>query len=202
LAITTWQAQPRDQADAYANSKLTDALAGDALAADCLRIMVYEIVKRMRLPRSLQESADSRHDVYLETLERLEANGGRRWRLYQSEIHSSGQGRFEGWVKTVAYRVALNRTARQIERAVHVPLPDVASPRHMPLADVVDLQRVQQLLRTIPARDRDALLRWASGVSWQEVATGLGFSSPDAVRMRIIRLLSRLREQLGSSPEG
>jgi len=72
--------------------------------------------------------------------------------------------------------------------------PEQVPPEATPPALIADRDELDRILHGVPPDDRQLLQMHADGYSWKELAAVAGMT-PDAVRMRVTRLLQRLRER-------
>lgn len=118
-----------------------------------------------------------------------------------------GPGSLWAWVRGISGHVLNDVWRRQdrnpvgdvdVDNSLHHPEAEDESP----LGRLVEDERGQLLLAEIgklKERERKAiLLRLESGMSFQAVATALGYASPDAARMSVGRALRQVAERLGT----
>lgn len=99
------------------------------------------------------------------------------------------------WLLTVAANEA-RRLARRERHRVHAEQRAAARAREPTPVDAADFADLARLLDQLALEERELLgLRYGLGFTSQEIAARLG-SSPNAVRVRLTRLLQRLREEL------
>ncbi|RLK53723.1 RNA polymerase sigma factor [Actinokineospora cianjurensis] len=114
-----------------------------------------------------------------------------------------GLGRFTGtcsfavWVYAIARNAALG-VLRTRKRRGEVDLDGVAEPSTGPFTDAIgDTLDVRAALAALPANHREAVLLWASGLTYAQVATVM--SAPtNSIRVWIHRARHSLRDRLGS----
>ena len=109
------------------------------------------------------------------------------------------EARVRAWLVAVAANVARDALRRQRRRSalpLSIDLPSQGSDDPDRAIDVVDLERV---LRGLRPEDRALLsLRYVGGLDSGEIAAQLGMSA-SGVRTRLLRLLERLRMDLGDA---
>lgn len=107
--------------------------------------------------------------------------------------------RIRSWLVAIAAnqaRDALRRQRRRSTLPLTIDLPSPGSDDPDRTIDVLDLERV---LRGLKPEDRALLaLRYVGGLDSSEIATQLGMSA-SGVRTRLMRLLARLRLDLGDA---
>lgn len=111
-----------------------------------------------------------------------------------------GRCPFGAWVFSIARNAALS-VIRARGRRPDVGLEDYDErPRDgdsTPFADVVvETMTVQAALEKLPEKHREALLLWAGGMSYAQVAESMG-SPLNSVKVWIHRARTSLKEQLG-----
>jgi RNA polymerase sigma factor (sigma-70 family) len=116
-------------------------------------------------------------------------------KLYQSPPEE--EGNLLGWLRTVAYRTALNhlrgeKSRRRREERIELERVNVVT-----LDEVVwrnqEVKAVRQALESLSARDRTALLMRHSGSSYTEIAEAVGLNKT-SVGTVLARAQMRFRE--------
>jgi len=110
--------------------------------------------------------------------------------------------RFKSWLGLVATSQAKNRL-RARRDVVTDKMPDADSGTKAPLDRMIEAEergRLREALRRIPEKNRMVLvLRYQSGLGYQEIADALGVAAT-TVRSRIYEGKKMLREQLEAEP--
>ena len=174
--------------------------SGDAAARDLLLCRFLVPMRRWahgRLPgraRDLLDTDDLVQGTFLRTLNHL------------GSIPLDGEGSFLAYLR----RVLLNRITDQIRRTdrwpgrdeLPDPLPD-AGPS--PLEEAIGqeaLERYDRALQTLPGMQQEAImLRLEMGFGYDEIASALGYPTPNAARAAIARALLRLVRAM-KAPDG
>lgn len=127
------------------------------------------------------------------------------WR--SSESYDPERGSVESWLLGIARNVLRRderEQAREAERRAAAELDDLASPRPGPEEDTLRRRRVERLMEAVwelPGEDRDLVaLAYGADLSRRRIARMLEIS-PEAVRVRLHRVLARLRGRLEESEE-
>ncbi|WP_026421577.1 RNA polymerase sigma factor [Actinokineospora inagensis] len=108
----------------------------------------------------------------------------------------TGSCTFAVWVYAIARNAALT-VLRTRKRRAEVDLDGVAEPASGPFADAVaTTMDVRSALATLPERHREAILLWAGGLTYDQVASVMA-APVNSVRVWIHRGRRALREQLG-----
>jgi RNA polymerase sigma-70 factor (ECF subfamily) len=139
--------------------------------------------------------------VYAMTGDRAEAEDAvaeayaRAWQRWSTVAHCNDPA---GWVRTVAFRIAVSSWRRAINRRfAHVRLGRPA-PAPEPSPDTIVLV---EALRRLPAAQRRAIVLFhMAGLSVDEVAQETG-ASPSAVKARLSRGRHALASLLGNDQE-
>ncbi|GAA2335590.1 RNA polymerase sigma factor [Dactylosporangium salmoneum] len=110
----------------------------------------------------------------------------------------AGRGTFAAWVLAIARNAArdvLRRRAGARETGLDAAGPERADAGPL-FADVVsDVLGVRAALATLPVNHREALLLWAGGLTYEEVATAVR-APVNTVKVWIFRGRQRLRREL------
>ena len=175
---------------------LAQARAGDRNALDQLFARFEPELRRLargRLPRQSRgtlETPDLVQDTLLQTfthIDRFEDRGDGALRAYMRQVLLN---RIRD-----AYRSAARRQAPE-----SLP-PDAVAPGPSPLESAIGAQAVARYdaaLATLPESDRELVIaRIELGLSYPEIATATGRTTPNAARMAVMRALVRLSEALG-----
>jgi RNA polymerase sigma-70 factor (ECF subfamily) len=123
------------------------------------------------------------------------------WR--SRDAYDPERGSVESWLLGIARNV-LRRDeraeAREAERRGAAELDDLASPGPGPEEEALRRRRVERILEAVwdlPSADRDLVaLAYGADLPRRRIARVLDLS-PEAVRVRLHRVLARLRERLG-----
>jgi RNA polymerase sigma-70 factor (ECF subfamily) len=103
------------------------------------------------------------------------------------------------WVRTAAWRVAISRW-RRARRLLRVH--DGASPQLDAFENLVDLVSLSSALRTLPRRQREAIVLYhLAGLSIDEIA-GQVQAPPGTVKARLSRGRAALAQILGDQEDG
>ncbi|MCB9525333.1 MAG: sigma-70 family RNA polymerase sigma factor [Myxococcales bacterium] len=175
------------------------ALADGEPAAVRLFERTHRPVVRRALSRALgkwrPEAPVEPEDLVQDFVGFLFEDGGRRLRTF------AGRSSFTGWLYTVALRYFQRRLARERHdrRGDEAHLGRLPARRHDPEQRAQQAQtdaRVRAVVAELPPSDQLLVrLFFVEGLNASEVAEALG-KGKSAVRMRKMRLLERLREQL------
>lgn len=168
---------------------------GDRLAADDLCRRFLPRLRRWahgRVPpgaRGLLDTDDLVQNTLRRTLDHMKGFEERR------------EGAFVGYLRTVLLnqiRDAARHAGRRPERGeIESDIPD---DRPSPLEAAVGreaLERYEAALARLPGEDREAVvLRVELGMGFAEIAEAIGAPSPNAARMRVVRALVRMAEEV------
>lgn len=184
--------------DLTATSDLLDrARSGDEAALDELfrrHLAPLRRWARGRLPRWTRDLRDT-EDLVQET-------------LTQTLKHLPGfTPRHEGALQAYLRQAVMNRVRDEVRRTVRHPIPDgigthesFLDPGASPLEEVIGreaMDRYEAALQRLDPQEREAVIaRVELQQSYQQIATALGKSSPDAARMTVTRALVRLAEEM------
>ena len=115
-------------------------------------------------------------------------------RVARGPVPAATDAERRAWVFKIARNLALNHLRDGRRRSATVELADAATPAMQELATAM-----RQALDALQALDRDVfLLRESAGLGYDEIA-GACDLTVDAVRMRLHRARTGLREALGGS---
>jgi RNA polymerase sigma factor (sigma-70 family) len=149
---------------------------------------------RGRLPRWTRDLRDT-EDLVQET-------------LTQTLKHLPGfNPRHEGALQAYLRQAVMNRVRDEVRRTVRHPIPNglgthesFLDPGASPLEEVIGreaMERYEMALQRLDPPEREAVIaRVELQQSYQQIATALGKSSPDAARMMVTRALVRLAEEM------
>jgi len=106
--------------------------------------------------------------------------------------------RAKGWLFIVAANMARDEARKAARERRHLTLLARETPDHVPsshetLEGDLDRARVRQALEQLAPRDREVLLLWDSGLSYEEIARHTGLAS-GAVGTTLARARRRLVE--------
>jgi RNA polymerase sigma factor (sigma-70 family) len=110
-----------------------------------------------------------------------------------------------GWLFVVAANMARDEARRQARERRHLtllknePEPEVADPEDL-LTAQQERDRVRRALDALTPRDREVLLLWDAGRSYEEIATHTGLAK-GAVGTTLARARRRLVEAYGAGNE-
>jgi RNA polymerase sigma-70 factor (ECF subfamily) len=113
-------------------------------------------------------------------------------RAWRAPVAGETEGEQRAWLFRVARNLALNHLRDVGRRPQTVELTDAAQPATQELSIAL-----QQALAALPDLDRDVfLMKETAGLSYEEIASACEVTV-DAVRARLHRARSHLRESLG-----
>ncbi|WP_432994674.1 RNA polymerase sigma factor [Dactylosporangium sp. CA-233914] len=110
----------------------------------------------------------------------------------------TGRGPFAAWVLAIARNAArdvLRRRANARELGLEAAGPDPADGAPLFAEVVTDVLGVRAALRALPVNHREALLLWAGGLTYDEVAATIQ-APVNTVKVWIHRARQRLRREL------
>lgn len=217
-----WNGRTPEERNEYANVLMFLMLEDDdPVAPAAFEIIVHEIIKSPTTPMPFAGECDEelRAAVAVAVMEKLRTSEADPWRRlmdYQRE-HPGIGGNFRAWLRLIAFRTAVDVMRRHPLHAnantdphwretVPVDEWDDASEsmeqwyRETPLDVRLDVLRTlavtgQWLEQQDPVDARMLCLRVDQGLGYGEIAEQVGLT-PDAVRKRVTRLRSRLRQHL------
>lgn len=168
---------------------------GDRVALDRLLERCMPRLRRWahgRLPqwaRGVLETSDLVQDALISAMGRLEV------------FESRHQGALQAYLRQAVLNHIRDVLRQQGRRGYHVELPeDLKDEGTSPLERVIGLQNAERydhaLARLRPA-DREAIIgRLELQQSYEELATALDKSTPDAARIAVARAMKRLAEEM------
>jgi len=121
---------------------------------------------------------------------------------FQSLPSYRGEGTLRAWLFGIARRVCARHVEVRVRRDARLRLVHAAGHDTGDSTDLVArrqvAERAREALQQLRPTERDAvLLRFASDLSFKEVADACGIDEPTA-RKRVSRALARLRETIGA----
>lgn len=156
----------------------------------CIRPFLQELIRSWIGPELRGRLLDS--DVVQESLVRITQ--------HLHEFRGDEPGHFLAWVRTIAFRAAID-CKRRLDRAQNGsgPLHEAAAPGLTPLETVEHADEILHLfaaLGRLSARRRDVLLgKFFEGLSGAQLAERMGISEGN-VRVLLLRSLEQLRALL------
>lgn len=173
------------------------AQAGDAEAVNLLFSRYLPPLRRWargRLPQYARDLLET-EDLVQETM----VHAFRRLKGFEM--------RHDGALHAYLRQAVINRIRDEVRRAQRRPAPEeLEADQHQdntasPLETAIGTQAVERYesaLARLREEDRQAVVaRVELGLSYAEVATALGKSSPDAARMAVARALVKLAQEMG-----
>lgn len=171
------------------------ARGGDRAARDRLAARYLPILRRVahgRLPASARGMADTDDLVQVTLIRALN-----RVELFEPR----GEGAFLAYLRRILVNQIKDLTRRAATRPAQVALhAEYESPEPSPLENAIGserLDRYEAALEALGERDREAvILRLEMGFTYAEIAEALGVSSPNAIRMAVVRALARMSDRI------
>lgn len=173
------------------------AQAGDAEAVNLLFSRYLPPLRRWargRLPQYARDLLET-EDLVQETM----VHAFKRLKVFEM--------RHDGALHAYLRQAVINRIRDEVRRAQRRPAPEeLEADQHQdntasPLETAIGTQAVERYesaLSRLRDEDRQAIVaRVELGLSYAEVATALGKSSPDAARMAVARALVKLAQEMG-----
>jgi len=168
---------------------------GDASARDMLMARFIHPLRRWahgRLPRgasTLMDTDDLVQIALIRSLQHIEAFDPRK------------NGAFLAYLRTILMNLVRDEARRAARRPASQTLPEILrDSAPSPLEQTVgreNLARYEAALSRLPADDQEAvMLRLELGFSYPAVAEAIGAPSANAARMKVVRAVMRLAEEL------
>lgn len=217
-----WNGRTPEERNEYANVLVFLMLEDDdPVAPAAFEVIVHEIIKSPTTPMPFAGECDEelRSAVAVAVMDKLRTSEDRPWRRlleYQRE-HPGIGGNFRAWMRLIAFRTAVDVMRRHPLHAnantdphwretVPVDQWDDGTEsmeqwyRETPLPVRLDVLRSlavtgKWLERQDPLDARMLCLRVDHGLGYGEIAEQVGLT-PDAVRKRVTRMRTRLRQHL------
>jgi len=188
-------AQDQRAVSAESTVRLLDRYrGGDINALNILYARYLDPLRRWargRLPRwarDLGDTEDLVQDTLIHALTRLET------------FEPRGQGALGGYLRQAVLNRIVDRVRRRRPQLAPELPPDVVANEPSPLEQLIGkrtLDRYEAALAALKPEEREAVIgRLELGMSYAELASALGKSSPDAARMAVSRALLKIAEEM------
>jgi RNA polymerase sigma-70 factor (ECF subfamily) len=177
---------------------LAQVREGDAKAEERLLLRYQEPLAKLArrlLPapsrRDLTETQDLVSHALLKALEQVR----------QGKFVPRGEGAFLAYLRAILHNAAIDDANRRRRKPRWEELsPDMADPSPSPLLRAIGRQRLgrfERALDRLPERKREAvILRIEFHYSYEQIAEAVGYRTPSAARMQIVRSLVWIAEHL------